>query len=98
MAGRLSSIEHGVSSRVPQGSNLGPLILNIFVNDISEGILSHVFLHAHDLKMHKEVNSIHERDMLQQDIALIVEWARINRMPLNTKKTAIISYSQKFCC
>lgn len=99
LAGRLSS-EHGVSSRAPQGCNLGLLLFNIFTNDIAVGtsLSSDVFLYADVLEICAEVNSILDHDVLQHDIEVIEEWARINRMRLDTKKTAFISYNQNYTC
>lgn len=86
----------------PQGSNLGPLLFNIFINEIPVGISSHVLLYADDLRICLKVNSIHERDMLQHDVYLSLEWVRINRVPRRqasflTARKFLVSSTIIFC-
>ena len=47
-------IWHPVTSGIPQGSLLGPILFVIYINDIIEGIKSHNFSFADDTKAFRE--------------------------------------------
>jgi hypothetical protein len=60
ISGTLSS-SYVVKSVVPQGSALGPLLFNIFINDICDSIsYSKYLLFADDLKIYRNINNVHD--------------------------------------
>jgi hypothetical protein len=54
-----------VSSGVTQGSNLGPILFNIFVNDVVQYVNGVVFLHADDLKIVKYIRTLSDCESLK---------------------------------
>ena len=53
-----------VSSRVPQGSILGPLLFLIYINDMSQAVKCNLFLYADDTCLvcqHKDINEIEKQ-------------------------------------
>nr|CAI5866027.1 unnamed protein product [Callosobruchus analis] len=47
-----------VTSGVPQGANLGPLLFLYFINDLSNILTCHKLLFADDLKIYSQINDI----------------------------------------
>jgi retron-type reverse transcriptase len=79
-----------VTSGVPQRSVLGPILFIIFINEISELLMSINELYADDTKLIKEINSEYDAIMLQDDIDKIVAWTRTWLMRLNENKCKIM--------
>ena len=59
-------------SGVPPGSVLGPLLFNIYVNDMPIQVSSSVLQFTDDLKM---FHMIYNAQQLQNDINKLVNWA-----------------------
>ena len=57
-----------VSSGVPQGSVLGPILFNIYVSDMPLIVNSPIFQFADDVKMFRTIRTVDDFCQLQQDI------------------------------
>ena len=55
----------GVESGVPQGSALGPILFNLFINSIEDGISSSILVFADDTKLSRTIPSHREAGILQ---------------------------------
>lgn len=66
-----------VTSGIPQGSVLGPILFVIYINDLPEVVdkNSFVFLFADDTKVFRKVNSNEDAKMLQNDIDNLIAWS-----------------------
>lgn len=85
------------TSGVPQGSNLGPLLFVIFVNDLPNcAEFSQSLLFADDFKVYKHITKPSDCDLLQKDLNSVAQWATENKMPLNTDKCLSISFTRRF--
>lgn len=58
-----------VRSRVPQGSNLGPLLFLLLINDLLEVVQhSPCLFYTDDLNIYKEINCSINNELLQTDL------------------------------
>lgn len=72
------SNEFDVTSGVPQGSHLGPVLFSIFINDIGVKLKSEYLLYADDMKLFRAVGDNHDMEALQEDISELEEWCTKN--------------------
>ena len=64
-----------VLSGVPQGSVLAPIMFQIYINDMQEGLKSYINLFADDAKLEKVVRGPDDCMELQRDIDKMYEWS-----------------------
>ena len=85
-----------VTSGVPQGTILGPILLLIYVNDIPNIVKSSVKLFADDTKIYRELSHDSDTSVLQSDLDSLEEWTRNWQVKFNPEKceNMRISYKQ----
>lgn len=84
------------TSGVPQGSNLGPLLFLLFIDDITSIIdNSDKLLFADDLKIYKKITCSEDCLLLQNDINQVQRWCLSNRLHLNASKCKVVTFTKK---
>lgn len=82
-----------VTSGLPQGSHLGPLLFVLYFDDVTK-VLKKVDcgLFADDLKLYHVVSDRSGAVDLQEDINAFEAWCRENRMAVNVSKCKVMSF------
>lgn len=82
-------------SGVPQGSNLGPLMFLLFINDLVQQIECNKCIFADDLKIFTAIRSETDCINLQTELTTIERWCSANNLQLNVTKCKIVTYTRK---
>lgn len=87
-----------ITAGVPQGSVLGPLLFLIYVNDISDSLLSLTRLFADDSSLYYSTSSLDDMEgIINHDLTLISSWAKQWLVTFNPNKTEAVLFSLKTC-
>lgn len=86
-----SEVKH-ITSGVPQGGVLSPILFNIFTSEIPEMLLNvcDCAMYADDVKLYKVIDGPDDELCLQRGINLLVAWSKRWQLPLAPHKTSFM--------
>ena len=90
----MSAVNYGV----PQGSIVGPTLLIVFLNDITDGLSpgTDITMYADDTKLWRWINIKDDLWILQRDINHLLNWANRNSMIFHPSKNHVLSYHNQW--
>ena len=88
------SDEVPVTSGVPQGSVLGPLLFLLYINNLPDHVKSQVRLFADDTAVYLTINNLNDCNTLQQDLNTLEQWEIKWEMRFNPSKCQVLNITR----
>lgn len=89
------SVSVNITSGVPQGSILGPLLFIIYINDIKKCFKKSKFLmYADDLKAFKTIRTVDDCQSFQEDLDRLAAYCIDNKLHLSIPKCNYIHFTK----
>ena len=90
-----TSKEAPVTSGVPQGTVLGPLLFLIYINDIEDNLICPLRLFADDSAIYRGISCLQDALQLQKDLIKLQKWAALWQMQFNVSKCKMLRITHK---
>ena len=90
-----ASSEGKVTSGIPQGSVLGPLLFVAYINDLPRNAKNNVRIFADDTKLFAKSDTKEERDSLQKDLDSLCEWSDTWLLRFHPQKCSVMRLGNK---
>ena len=96
-----SSQEYPVNAGVPHSSVLGPTLFLLYINDLTDNVISNIAIYADDTTLYSKCDQT--SDLWQQlelaselefDLRGAMVWGKMMLVDFNTGKTQVVSFDQ----
>ncbi|KAK3086726.1 hypothetical protein FSP39_022531 [Pinctada imbricata] len=84
-----------VTSGIPQGSVLGPILFVLYINDLPDEVNSEVYLFADDTKIFKVIGNDTDSETLQRDLDTLTQWSNTWLLKFHPSKCKHLHVSRK---
>ena len=84
-----------VTSGVPQGTVLGPLLFLVYINDMPNSVSSDISLFADDALLYRNIINWEEARRLQSDLDSLVQWEQLWSMEFHPQKCKVLRITNK---
>ena len=88
------SLWHNVTSGIPQGSVVGPVLFLLYVNDLPDTVASNVFMFADDTKIYRPMTSHEDNNIQQNDLDCLQSWSAKWLLNINLHKCMVMSITK----
>ena len=80
-----------VTSGIPQGSVLGPLLFAIYINDLPNDLETNVYMFADDTKIYNEIGDNGDVERMQRDLDRLDRWSQKWLLKFHPDKCKILT-------
>ena len=84
-----------VTSEIPQGSVLGPMLFVIYINDMPEMVESSAYLFPDDTTIFREIGEENDEKMLQADLGSLQSWSDTWLLKFHPNKCKVMLVANK---
>lgn len=84
-----------MTSEVPEGSVLGPLLLTVYMNDIVTCISPRTPLFVDYCVLYRIINDRGDGESLQQDVCTVAQWCEDWVVHINLEKSVHMCFTKK---
>ena len=89
------SQEGSVTSGIPQGSVLEPILFVIYINDLPANVKSQVKMFADDTKLFTRVDVPNDHEIMQNDLDELMQWSNKWKLKFHPEKCCVLKLGRE---